>query len=240
MKNNSNIQFTRAKKIPVWAKPFIGKTPAQFFEIFIPRKKVEALAGLMFAIGDLGVPLPDWVKNASMQFWKNFIGKRPLRITESVEDFGVLVFIIEQFVKGQFDEPQPVKSQSKLSRFVSSIAKKAYLVLSQEVVSKLTHEEKVQFYSGCVRGKKIIDALQNQNHLDMVPLASVYLVIAVAWREIEDFKDHAARIHWLKVNKVIKKIASHDEVEKYVPSDRSIYQAFVTIGLPVEIPKGKP
>jgi hypothetical protein len=219
------------EQIPVWARPFIGKTPAQFLQKFIPRVKLEALAGAMFAFCDLGVTIPKWAQNASMQFWKNYIGNKPLRPTESAEDFGVLLVILEKFIKGHLIQPQTVAPTSKLEIFLSKIAKKVYSLLMREVESKLSHEEKSQFYAGCARGEQILARMQNSNFLDMMPLAPVYLVVAVAWKEIESLDTHAKRIQWLKDNKVIKMITTGDEAGKYVPSDRSVYQAFDIIGL---------
>lgn len=221
-----------AEKVPAWAKPFVGKTPAQFLEKYIAREKLEVMAGAMYGVVDLEMEIPEWAKNASCQFWKHYIGNCPLRPSESVEDFGVMVVMVEKHIRGFYIQPHPVTLSSKLDKFLGGVAKKVYSILMKKIVSEFSHEEKAQFYAGCARGEKIIALMQNPNHLDMIQLAPVYLVVATVWKKIESFDTHAERIQWLKANKVIKKVTSHDEVDKYVPSDRVVYQAFDTIGLP--------
>jgi hypothetical protein len=229
---NNEDWIEPVKKVPAFIKPFMVDTPAQFLEKYIAREKLEALAGASYGFTDLGMEIPEWAKNASCQFWKNYIEKAPLRPRESVEDFGVLAVMMEKFTQGHFIPPQSITPPSKLEKFLSGIAKRVFFLLKEKIVSRLSHDEKAQFHKGCARGEKIIARMQNPNYLDMIQLAPVYLAVAVMWRKIESFDTHADRIQWLKANKVIKKFTTHDEVDKYVPSDRVVYQAFDTIGLP--------
>ena len=228
---NDDDWIEPAEKIPIWAKPFVGKTPAQFLKKYFPGEKLDALAGAMSGFVDIGVPLPEWAKKASIQFWKHYIGTKPLRPFESVEDFGVMVVMVEKIAQGQYPQPQPVVPQSKFEKFFINIAKKLISVLTKKIISKLSHTEKAQFHTGCSRGEEVLAKLQNTNHTNMTPLADVYLAVCVAWRKVESFETHAERIHWLKANKVVKKVTTGDEVEVYQPSDRAVYQAFETIGL---------
>lgn len=229
MNPDSSIQFNPPEKIPIWAKPFVGRTPAQFLEIYIPRKKVEALAGMMFAFADLGVTLPEWTQNASMQFWKNFIGNKPLRMTESTEDFGVFMVMLEWFIQNPRAFQSEAEPQSKLQNFLGGIAKRVYSLLKQKVVTNFSHAERAQFYMGCSRGEEILAKMRNPDHLAMVKLALLYLAVSVAWREIAEFETHAAREKWLRDGQAIKPNVS----------SREVYQAFQIINLPGAKP-GKP
>jgi hypothetical protein len=191
-------QIEQVEKIPAIFKPFVGKTPAQFLEKYIAREKVEALAGAMFGFTDLGVAIPNWAKKASIQFWKNYVGDKPLEPLKSAEDFGVFVKLLELYTQGHFDETKPDKPPSKLEKFLSGIAGKVYSLLMKKIVSDFSDSEKSQFYAGCVRAGKIVEKMQNPNYLDMIKRAKVYLIIAAAWRQIERFKTHAERERWLQ------------------------------------------
>jgi hypothetical protein len=219
--NNKN-EIEPLEKVPAWAKPFVGRTVAEFLGRYIPRPKLEAMAGAMFGLVDLGIEIPEWAKNSSRQFWKNYVGNRQLNPKESAEDLGVIVIMVGEFTQGNLACSQPVAPPSKLEKFFSRIAKKFYSLLMQEVVSKLSHEEKAQFYTGCATGEQMVAQIKNPDHLVMVKLAPLYLVVSLAWRKIQWFETHAAREKWLRDEKVIK-----DNV-----TSREVYQVFSIIELP--------
>ena len=238
LKMNSDIQPAKPKvwaneedwvetveKIPVWMMPFVGKkTPAEFLETYIPRDKLEAMAGAMSGFVDLGITVPEWAKKASFQFWKNYIGNKPLHPTKSAEDFGVMVVMLEKFTQGHFTQLETAKPPSKLEKLLGKIAKKVYSLLMDKIVSKFSHEEKAQFYAGCVRGEKILARMLNPDHIAMIKRAQVYVVIAAVWRQFEKFPSHAAAERWLRAEKVI------GDEESF--SSREVYSVFQVIGLP--------
>jgi hypothetical protein len=222
----SNAHLVKAaEKIPAIFKPFVGKTPAQFLEKYIAREKLEALAGAMFGFTDIGVAIPEWAKKSSIQFWKNYVGNKPLDPFKSAEDFGVFVKMLELYMQGDFVEP--VKTPSKLEKFLSGIAGRVYSIVMKKIVSDFSDEENLQFYTGCVRAKQIIEKMKNPNYLDMIRRAKAYLIIATAWRQIEGFKTNAEREKWL------------DKADAGFLSSSEYYQIFKLIDLPGAAP-GRP
>lgn len=213
------------EKIPVWAKPFMVNTPAEFLRNYIAKEKLEMIAGAMYGFADIGMTVPEWSKKASIQFWKNYIGNGgPLRPKESVEDFGVLAVMLEKFVQGHFLPSPTNEPLTKLEKFLGNIAKKICKLLSEKIISKLSHEEKAQFYIGCAKGEKIIVRMQNPDHLAMVKRAQVYIAIAAVWRQFEKFPSHAAAERWLRDQKII------GDEDKF--SSREVYAVFEVIELP--------
>jgi hypothetical protein len=246
-------QIEPAEKIPAIFKPFVGKTPAQFLEKYIAREKLEAMAGFMAGFTDLGVAIPDWSKKASIQFWKNYVGDKPLEPFKSAEDFGIFAKLLELYTKGQFSESKPINPPSKLDKFLSGIAGRVYSLLMKKVVSDFSDAEKSQFYAGCVRAGKIVEKMQNPNYLDMIKRAKVYLIIAAAWRQVEKFKTHAERERWLRslieekeptfINEAKREIwLQTNEGKKFSAkriSSREFYDIFQIIELPGATP-GRP
>jgi hypothetical protein len=106
--------------------------------------------------------------------------------------------MIELFTQGHVPDPKPVKPLSKLEVFLGKIAGKIISICMEKIVSRLSDEEKSQFYAGRARADKIIEKMQNPNFLEMTKRAKVYIVIAAAWRKIEGFKTQAERERWLR------------------------------------------
>ena len=214
--------------VPHFMRPFIVKNAAEFFQKHFPQKTVEAIGGLISGIvPNFGVDVPDWVRQASYQFWKYYGFPKNFNAYESVQDFGVLVGMIEHCIRYPQLEPK-----SFVEKLLTKTAPKLVSFLAEKCLCDLSDLEKAQFYTGKHQAAEIMSKIDSQNHLDMIAIAPVYLVISVAWKEIESCGTHADRIQWLKAKKVIKKITTGDEVDKYTPSDRVVYQAFETIGLP--------
>jgi hypothetical protein len=224
-----------AKKFPPFMRPFIGNSPAEVLGKFFPPKAIEAMGGLVSGIfPGFGVQVPEWVRQASYQFWKYYGFSKGFSPFASPKDFGVVIGLLDHAIR----KPLP-EQKSSVEKLVAKALPKMVSFLADKVTSDLSDLEKAQFYTGKHEAAKIFAKVENPNHLDMQALAKVYLVISAAWKEFEACDNHAARIEWLKAKKVIKKDTSADEVDKYKPSDRALYQAFETIGLPGAKP-GKP
>ena len=216
-------------------RPFIGSCPAEVLGKFFPPKAIEAMGGLVSGIfPNFGVTVPEWARQASYQFWKHYGFSKGFNPFVSPKDFGVLIGLMEHCIR----KPSP-KPKSHVERLFDKATPKMLSFFANKLISDLSDLEKSQFYAGKHGAAEIFAKLENPSHLDMVTLAPVYLVISVAWKEIESCDTHAERIQWLKAKKVVKKVAIGDEVDKYTPSDRVLYQAFETIGLPGAKP-GKP
>ena len=242
------------EKVPAIFKPFAGKTPAQFLAKYIHREKLEAMAGAAAGFVDLGLPIPEWTKNASCQFWKNYIGDRPpLDPSKSAEDFGVMVEMIRRYILGDFNGRKPITSPTILEKFCDKIAGKFCSIIIEKAIPTLSNEEKSQFYAGCARAEKIIERLQDTKTIEMVKRANVYLLIATAWRQIESLKSHAERERWLRplLEEKEPKFKSDVERELWVHgtegkkfsakrlSSREYYDIFQIVGLPGAAP-GRP
>ena len=221
-----------AKKFPPFMRPFIGDSPAAVLGKFFPPKTVEAMGGLVSGIfPNFGVTVPEWARQASYQFWRQYGFSKGFNPFASPKDFGVLIGLMEHCI-----HKPSLKPKSHVERLFDKATPKMLSFFADQLTSDLSDLEKSQFYAGKHKAAEIFAKVENPDHLDMALLSQVYLVISVAWKEIESCETHAKRIQWLKDKKVIKLVTTNDEAGKYVPSDRGVYQAFETIGLPT----GKP
>lgn len=210
---------------PSFLKPFVGKTPAQFLGKYYSQKKVEAAAGIMSGlVPDFGVPVPDWAREASKQFWKYYGFPKNCNPLESARDLGLMIGMLEHWMK--HPEPAP---KSLVEKLLSKTGPKFIAFITKGVVLHFSHREKSEFHAGAHQATEILAKLENPKHLEMQKLAPIYLVVSVAWRELESLKTHADREDWLRAKDVIK-----DNV-----TSREVYQAFGIIGLPGAKP-GRP
>lgn len=207
------------EEIHVSLKQFEGKSPAQFFGEYLSPGQLEALAGIMFGLVDIGVPIPEWAKRASRQFWKFYV-RRQLDPMQSAEDAGVIHRVIEHFA--QQPAPQPQSTLEKRIMLAAMPAAKPGSEEMQKAALLLPPEEAAKFFAGRARAEKIIEKLQNPDYLKMVKLAPIYSAVAIRWKQFLTYSTHADREKWLRDEKVIGENVS----------SREVYQAFARIELP--------
>jgi hypothetical protein len=169
MKENPNIQAMPAanstngenerppEKIPAIFKPFIGISAAQFLAKHFAPEKLDAIAGAMSGFVDIGVNVPEWARQASRQFWKNYT-ENTLNPNESNEDFGLMVGLIERCARDGIILNQPNKPSSKLGIWLDKVADKLVRILTDKYVSELSYAEKAEFYAGCARFEEVFNS----------------------------------------------------------------------------------
>jgi hypothetical protein len=197
-----------ADEIPKGLERLAGKTPAQLFaENGIPLEKAERFAGVFSVFGlDFGLPIPEFAKQASKQFWKNYVGN-DFNPKESVEDFGVLSRLIEFFSK----ELAPLTPKTEIQKTAMTISQ-PILNLSGEATRDLPPEDAVKFHKGRVRGDIVIEKLNNHDYLKMVKRAPIYLMISSEWRKFEQFNNLGEAERWLRSGKIIGENVDSSEV----------------------------
>lgn len=206
------------ENVPIFLRPFNVTSPAAFLRKHFPEVVVERMAGFISGFGlEIGVELPEWVRNASKQFWKNYFPES-FRPTESVKDFGVLSKFLEEYAKHGTKN----KQTHPIEKLMVRVAKSLWSFLMQRVISTFNDQENSDYYAGRVFADEIIKRLDDPNYLQMVKLAKLYMVVSVAWRKIESFATHAERERWLRSEEVIGESVT----------SREVYQAFDRIGLP--------
>jgi hypothetical protein len=203
---------------------FEGKTPVEVARMFAPNIETKFLAGLLIGLGlDLGIPLPDWAKSASVQFWKYFVGMG-LDPLNSPKDAGVLIGLIEGIAK----QHPPEQSTNEHENWIKNILPMLFEATNKEV-QNLSVEATASFYSGRAKSGKIVQKLTNPDYLKMLKRAPIYLAVALLWEQFQLFKSQAEAERWLRAEKVID-----DNVDT-----REVRAAFTIIGLKYRGP-GRP
>lgn len=193
--------------IPHSLKMLEGKTPAQVIEaIGIPVNAIEPVMGLMSGIVPImGAQLPKFAICASKQLWKNYIGK-DYNLTDSIEGVGLFSKIIELILEDSEFISKNENGQ-KISIYIKPIAD----VLAM-MAQSLSDEERVKFYTGRVRAIKVIEKFKNPDYLKMIRRVPIYFVLAIAWKQFEQFKSMAEAERWLRANKIIVERVESGEV----------------------------
>lgn len=187
-----------APGIPEALKPFEGKTARELFLGHGAKpEQLAGTAGMLYGfMGDMGVPIPDFAKEASKQFWKNFL-RKGFDAEENVRDAGVVSRLLELVAGGEITEPQ-----SKLEQKVIPAAQPMADILERGA-RKLSPEQTAEFYAGRADGEKFWTKIQDPNYLKMIKRAPLYIVLAVAWMEFEKFKSQAEAERWLRKQNII-------------------------------------
>jgi hypothetical protein len=196
-----------ASDIPEPLKQFEGKTARELFlGNGATSQQADGMGGLVYGfIGEFGIPIPDFAKQASKQFWKNYLGK-DFNPQENIKDAGAVSRLLE-LMGGDCN----VKPESKLAKKVLSAAIPMAGFLEKEARA-LSAVETAKFYAGRARAEKVWEKIKNPDYLKMIKRAPLYLVLAVAWREFEKFKSQAEAERWLRDQKVIGENFDSSEV----------------------------
>jgi hypothetical protein len=201
--------------VTVGLEQFEGKTPTEVIKMLFPNLKNELLAGLLFGFGlDLGIPLPDWAKSASVQFWKYFVGTgfHPLR---SSKDTGVLIGLMEGIAKHR-----PFDQSNQYETWIKNLLPMFFEAANKQV-QNLSVEEAAKFYSGRARSGKVVEKVTNPSYLKMLKRAPIYWAVALRWEQFQFFTSQAEAERWLRAEKVIGEAIDTREVRA----------AFTVIGL---------
>jgi len=198
---------TKAIEIPPALKQFDGKTPRELFLGHgVTQQQVESTAAMVHGfIGDFGIPIPDFAKKASKQFWKNFLGKRFDPQTD-IENAGVISRLLE--LMGM---DAKAWSHSTLGKKVMPAAKPLADTM-QNVALTLSTENTAKFFAGRARAEKIFLNLNSPDYIKMIKRAPIYITLAVAWREFEKLQSQAEAERWLRDKQVIGKNFDSGEV----------------------------
>lgn len=192
-------------QIPAELQIFAGKTPAQMFACSYTPEQVEKLAAMMVGIGfDIGIPLPEFARAASKQFWKYYFGNN-FNPNNSIKDFGQMTKLFDlanELPKSGEKKPFDELLLKALPVFVQMITKG---------IEGLPDEEKANYFAGRAKGKRVIEKLDS-DYLKMVKRAPIYLLIAAAWRIFEAFKSQAEAERWMRANKIIGRNFESSEI----------------------------
>jgi hypothetical protein len=197
-------------ELPKYLQQFEGTTPTQIVETLFPRANIEAIAPVFCGLGfDLGIPVPEWAKKASKQFWKYFFGNKfDANLTS---DFGVLAGMVDHLPVGK--EPSPENP------FMNLLP--AMMEQFEKQIRTLSPKETADYYVGRAKADGVIEKVKNPDYLKMVKRAPIYLVIAAGWKMFESFESQAEAERWLRSQKIIG-----DNVDS-----REIRAVFSNVGL---------
>jgi hypothetical protein len=193
--------------VPEQLKQFEGKTARELFLGHgATTQQVDGTGGLVYGfIGEIGIPIPEFAKRASRQFWKNYLGK-DFNPQENFKDAGVVSRLLE-LIGGDSN----LKPESKLGKKVLPAAIPMAGIL-EKIARNESAGETAKFYAGRAHAEKVWEKLQNKNYLKMIKRAPLYIVLATAWREFEKFKSQAEAERWLRDQKVIGEKFDSSEV----------------------------
>jgi hypothetical protein len=185
-------------QLPEPLKQFDGKTPREFFlGQGVTPQQIDGAAGMVHGfVGDFGIPIPNFAKEASKQFWKNFLGK-DFNPQTSVENAGVVSRLLELIGISSASRPQ-----SPLEKKIIPAAEPLSDILQNEA-RKLTTVETAEFYAGRARADTIWEKMNDQNYMKMVKRAPLYSALAIAWTEFEKFHSQGEAERWLRDKKII-------------------------------------
>ena len=202
-----------------------GRTPTEVMQALVPNIKIEIIAGLLIGVGvDLGIVLPDWAKEASVQFWKYFVGKDfdPLH---APKDLGVLIGLIEGIAKRW---PSENTGANGYESWIRSLLP-AFLDSVRKGEQDLSPEEAAAYYSGRARSVVVVERVTDASYLKMLKRAPIYLAVALLWERFTPLTSQAEAERWLRSEKVIA-----EDVDS-----REVRAAFTVIGLKYRGP-GRP
>ncbi len=168
------------------------------------RAALEALAAIFYGGGmDLGFPLPDWAKAASVKFWESFAGGSIAEKMENEnEGAGFFLEIINMLLASERKPEWGDAAQS----------------LADLEKNKLVDLPAEQFSEVAKARLKAKDQMEKNPSERII----VYLTIAVSWRQIEALGGQIKVHQWLLENKIISPRTSFAESSKW----------FRKIGLP--------
>jgi hypothetical protein len=222
-------KISLSDEIPQEIKNLDGKTPSQIIKALLPNAKIEPLAGLMYGVGiDLEIPIPEFAKNASKQFWKYYFGES-INTFESLEDQGAFARLLELIHK-DISAETATAGQDAFS-WKNLIQKYGRLFATQiEKEARGKHPiETAEFFEGRIRGQKAYERINNPEYLKMAKRAGIYECAATYWQQFERFHSYAEAERWLRAQKAIGENVSSREVSA----------ALKLIGLPSRGP-GRP
>jgi hypothetical protein len=184
----------------------------KFAETLKSEKAIEAIessAGLFAGFGiDLGVPLPDWVKAASERGIQG-LGCDFLSEVKNAEPvaLGTLVELAGLFPKDE----HPTSPEAAFHQVVHYIKTES---------GHLPRDEFKSFAAGRSAAPKKFEKLKSPTERTIA-----FLVIAVAWREVEKLGSRTKTYKWLKEQKIISPYTEWDEVKNWLKE--------------INLPKGK-
>ena len=161
--------------------------------------KMDKMAALLSGIElDLGVPIPFWAKTASKKFWEatgfDFLANLQDKNGElSLSDIGKTVELMELMPK-TISPTKPEQAMQALVKYVKADA------------LNLPAVKNMEFASGRMN---VVKKIERGNNLTQ--RAKIYIMIAITWREIENFKSAGQLHNWLLKNGII--VPSTDPAE---------------------------
>ena len=185
---------------------FEGQTPLQIARALVPNLPDDQLAGFLIGLGlNLEVPVPEWAKAASEQFWKYFVGTNfdPLN---SPQHAGILFGLAEGMATSPpLQEPNSyvIWLKNALAFFIDAGSKEA---------QKFPPQEAAKFFIGRAKSAAVVERMKNPDYLKMIKRAPIYLSVAVCWKRFESFTSQAEAERWLRAEKVISENVDEREV----------------------------
>ena len=193
IESTPNPQTVQGQEIPPGLEYFAemkGKTHAEQFAEANPKfamavknkdtEKLAGFAGTFSGLGlDLGVPVPEWAKAASKEFWKG-MGFDFLTVFKShIWQIGKLVGLVDHAHKN--DKP----SKPEQAAFAFAQHTKA------EVVNA-SPDELLEFAKARKDSAKIFEKAQGMSQRTII-----FGIIAAGWREVEKFESSKDFYYWL-------------------------------------------
>jgi len=179
---------------------------AVFLDGGLSPQQVSAIAGFIYGfVGDIGNPIPEFAKQASKLYWRNFL-RKGFDPNENVEDAGVVSRLIE-LATGK----PPLEPPTAIEEKVLPAGKPAAEIMDK-AARELPAAETAKYYAGRAQAELIWEKLDNPDYLKMNKRASVYVTLAMVWNEFEKLNSQAEAERWLRDKDVIGKKFDSGEV----------------------------
>jgi len=206
----ATLQPSQGDNLSAYLKRFEGKTPRQFVEEMFPNGNPEAIMGHLSGLGlDFGVPIPQWAKAASNQFWQYYFRKKkPLDVTNSIEDKGAMASFMEDVIK-EVSAKEPVPHP--VDAMIRNIGSEMISAMEKDAREK-NRQDTANFYIGRIRGGEAYENIKNPEYLKMLKRAPIYLSLCMCWQEFQKFESKAEAERWLRKHKIISQDVNSREV----------------------------